>query len=402
MMDEDKLCVVCGKGETDGDNLNQVGRFWNQENEKEHPLNTLITLAKKCDLKDLSSKLISNKTNNIITYIHKSCRTNLRNQSRKRKSSDEPGARSSKRICGGVFDFKKLCFYCEKPCEFDRKHPDRFKMYFEVRTLDTDIHKETLDMCNLRNDETAMNVQRRLLSVKDLVAPEARYHVECRVKFENSTNRKTAAGRPVSSTKLELFEQACTNFLENDIELYTVTEFHEMMATLGDEVYSVKMTQNKLSEKYKGCINFVSRQGKSNIILLDRAAEVLSEKWYSDRQKRIGDETARIVQTAAVLLKENIKNHKIDSTTYPSCDDIRSPTNHTPNLLTLLLNGLFTSSIKEATISQAIVAATRPKTIMPLQFGLAISTDNQIGSKWLNILLSKLGFAVSYDEVMIL
>ena len=97
-MDEDKLCVVCGKGETDGDNLNQVGRFWNQENEKEHPLNTLITLAKKCDLKDLSSKLISNKTNNIITYIHKSCRTNLRNQSRKRKSSDEPGARSSKHI----------------------------------------------------------------------------------------------------------------------------------------------------------------------------------------------------------------------------------------------------------------------------------------------------------------
>ena len=174
------------------------------------------------------------------------------------------------------------------------------------------------------------------------------------------------------------------------------------MSSLGDEVYSVKMTKNKLEEKYKNCINFVSREGKSNIILLNRAAEVLSEKWYKERQNRIGDETIRIVRTAGVLLKEAIKNYENDSTTYPTCDDIKSPMNHVPNLLKLFLNELFTSEIKQAVISHAIVAATRPRTIMPLQFGLAISTDNQIGSKWLNILLSRLGLSVSYDEVTIL
>ena len=36
---------------------------------------------------------------------------------------------------------------------------------------------------------------------------------------------------------------------------------------------------------------------------------------------------------------------------------------------------------------------------MPLLFGLAISTNNLIDSKWLNNILSKMGFAVSYDEV---
>ena len=51
------------------------------------------------------------------------------------------------------------------------------------------------------------------------------------------------------------------------------------------------------------------------------------------------------------------------------------------------------------TLSQAIVSATRPRAIMPLQFGLAVCTDNKIGSKWLNVLLSRLGLAVSYDEV---
>ena len=38
---------------------------------------------------------------------------------------------------------------------------------------------------------------------------------------------------------------------------------------------------------------------------------------------------------------------------------------------------------------------------MPLQFTLAVATDNGIGSQWLNTVLSKLGFAVRYDEVNI-
>ena len=36
---------------------------------------------------------------------------------------------------------------------------------------------------------------------------------------------------------------------------------------------------------------------------------------------------------------------------------------------------------------------------MPLQFGLEITADNQLESKWLNILLSRLGFVVSYNEL---
>ena len=396
----DIVCVICGK-KTDNDDLNQVGRFWNPQKENEHPLEPLIKLTKACGLGEVLSKLEDNKKNNIKTYTHKNCRTKLRNQSRptKRKSSGDPAPRSSKRLRGVVFDFKKSCFYCEKPCQYDERHPDRFKRYWEVRTVETDIHKETLDLCKLRNDEYAMNIQRRLLSVKDLVAPEARYHVSCRSSFETSSGQKS--GRPASSSKVELFEEACDKFLENDIELYTVVEFHDLMSSLGDEVYSVKTTQTKLGERYKGCIQFVSREGKSNIILLERSAKVLSEQWYLERKAKIKDESARIVKTAAVLLKDAIKNHESDATTYPTSEDIRSPVNQTPDLLELFLSGLFASHIKISTISQAIFAATRPRLIMPLQFGLAVATDNEIGSKWLNILLSKLGFAVSYDEVMI-
>lgn len=386
------FCIICDQGENDGNILNQIGKYWNPEKGTEHPFNTLIAQATKCGLNDLSLKLSSNKESKTITYIHHSCRTKLRNQiraSNKREltASDEPS--SSKRICGATFDFKTRCFYCGNFCKLDKKHPDRNK-FVEVRTISTNIHKQTLDISRTRKDKTAKDVETRLITVSDLVAAEARYHVACRTNFENPTPEYKTPGRPVSSKKMELFVKACEEFLENDFELHTVSEFHDLMGTLGDDIYTVKMTQLKLKEKYQCSIQLVSREGKSNIILLDRAADILGDKWYSDRKNDTSDESARVIETAAVLIKEAIKNHYLDSTTYPTSNDIKTPENQVPDLLTLFMKGLLSSHIKVVTLSQAIVSATRPRTIMPLQFGLAVCTDNQIGSKWLNILLSRL------------
>ena len=106
------VCVICGEAEATKNDLNQLGRYWNPQKDNEHPLEALITLAENCYLENLTSKLKKNKENNIKTYTRKNCRTKLRNQARptKRKSADEPEPRSSKRLRGGAFDFKKLCF----------------------------------------------------------------------------------------------------------------------------------------------------------------------------------------------------------------------------------------------------------------------------------------------------
>ena len=48
--------------------------------------------------------------------------------------------------------------------------------------------------------------------------------------------------------------------------------------------------------------------------------------------------------------------------------------------------------MKQESIAQALFSATRPRSIMPLQFALAVATDSRIGSKWMNNLLFKLGF----------
>ena len=295
-------------------------------------------------------------------------------------------------------DFKSQCFYCGNLCVFDRKHPDRNK-FVEVRTISNTIHKLTLDICKTRDDETGRIVETRLLGVSDLVAAEAKYHVSCRIKFENPLPEYATPGRPISSTKTILFENAC-KILEDDMELYTVTEFHELMSKLGDDVYSVKITQMKLKEKYKESMRLVTREGKSNIILLNRTAKILCEKWYEDRKLDLDHESERIIKTAAALIKGAVKNHELETSTYPSVDDIATANNQIPKLLAIFIDELIRSPIKQMSISQALFNATRPRAVMPLQFGLAVCTDNRIGSKWLNtLLLSKLGFAASYDEV---
>ena len=101
----------------------------------------------------------------------------------------------------------------------------------------------------------------------------------------------------------------------------------------------------------------------------------------------------------ATLIKDAIKNHELESNVYPSMDDIAKGNNLIPDLLKIFVNEIIKSPVKQMSISQAIVTAARPRAMMALLFGLAIFIDNLIGSRWLNNMLSKMGFAVSYDEV---
>ena len=67
-----------------------------------------------------------------------------------------------------------------------------------------------------REDVTSKTMETRLLSVNDLVAVEARYHISCRTKFESPFPKYATPGRPVSLSKTALFEKPF-EVMENDI-----------------------------------------------------------------------------------------------------------------------------------------------------------------------------------------
>ena len=181
---------------------------------------------------------------------------------------------------------------------------------------------------------------------------------------------------------MALFNAAC-KILENDMELYTVAEFHSMMKELGDDVYSTKMTQMKLKEKYGRSLKLVERNGKSNIILLDRVSDISSEKWYQEKESDKSQESERVVKMAAKLIKDVIKNYEDETNTYPSVDEILCTENsHVHALLKVFMDELVKSPLRQISIAQALFAATRSRSVMALQFGLAVSTDNHFSSKW--------------------
>ena len=69
-------------------------------------------------------------------------------------------------------------------------------------------------------------------------------------------------------------------------------------------------------------------------------------------------------------------------------------------MLDIFVSELIKSPLKQQSISQSIFSAVHPRSVMPLQLGLAVATDNRLSSKWLSNILHKLGFTVSYDELI--
>ncbi|XP_065650661.1 uncharacterized protein LOC136078782 [Hydra vulgaris] len=161
------------------------------------------------------------------------------------------------------------------------------------------------------------------------------------------------------------------------------------------------MTQNKLKEKYGDSMHLVSRQGKSNVIILDRFRHILCENWYTRKKHNAEDEQIRVITAAAKLLSDCIKNFDHDVKTYPLIEDVTNNENTCiPLLLKVFIRELIPVPLKQTSISQALFSAVRPQSIMPMQLGVAVTVDNVLSSKWLNVLLAKLGFASSYDEVI--
>ena len=161
------MYIRCQKVLIEGHQLNHVvSKFCDNQN-KQHPIDTLISYAEKLKIEALISILKYNKENKVNTYIHLSCRNSLKYKSRKKRTFEDEHSTTTKTACRRSeiekFDLTKQCFYCGKVCFFDSKHADRnpFEM---VDAKDTSIYNNTLELCKFRKDNAKSNsIERRLL-----------------------------------------------------------------------------------------------------------------------------------------------------------------------------------------------------------------------------------------------
>ena len=115
-----------------------------------------------------------------------------------------------------------------------------------------------------------------------------------------------------------------------------------------------------------------------------------------------------ILQAAAALLKHDIKNIPGNKTQYNLFESLSSQEaalEFIPKSLRSFLSFLFVGNQKKrkiASIGQAIIQATRPRTLIaPLQLGLGLQVHHLHPSKILINILSSFGYCVPYKEVLL-
>ena len=132
-----------------------------------------------------------------------------------------------------------------------------------------------------------------------------------------------------------------------------------------------------LQEKYKDEISFVTRSGKSDIIVLSNINSNFTEAWHNKQKVSKTDEAECIIITAAKLIKNAIKNHTRETDFYPTTDDTMNNDNKfVPLALQTFIKELLKSPVKQNSLSQAIFAVSRPRTVIPLLFGLTVAAEN--------------------------
>ena len=205
--------------------------------------------------------------------------------------------------------------FCAQPCSVDERHPDRSGF---GRCSYKEFHETLLRHLEGRTGDKTALLRHRLLTLpnySDFVTAEARSHLSCRDSFnieplQNHTPTPVR-GRPVSSKEDKNFETFC-EWLEGEVELYTVSELHQKMAELAEShenVYGKKWFKNHLKKKYSNTIFFAELNGKADVgCFEDTASFIVNDTWFQNRQEKGVDETRRIVRTAAKIIASELQS----------------------------------------------------------------------------------------------
>ena len=114
----------------------------------------------------------------------------------------------------------------------------------------------------------------------------------------------------------------------------------------------------------------------------------------------------RPLDSTMMEIISDVREMTADKSKYPSNEelsDINYETKWVPESLQIFLSSLISSNLKQLSIGQCIVQASRPRSlIVPIPFGVGVDVDKSFGTKWLVDHLAKFGFSVTSDEVKLL
>ena len=371
------ICIICGNDEG---SKNVVG---------EKGLKTLMKAATTKSMTELVQMLKDCRDGEKLVYVHHECRRKLTDL-RKKPAGPEPKKLRSSSI-EESFSWKLCCFLCTKLIV---RHKERFH---QVQTLP--LHKNIMECAKIRNDTWGEAVLTRLGTSNDLVAEEAIYHNSCMADFKLNKVTDCVRGRPEDPKMTDAFESICY-WLENvgESEIYSVKELYDqMIQDNGGVGYCLKSFRTKLKLKYEDHVHFIQSTGnKGELVcfrnMADYILRIMKEEGKSTKES--------VVKAAAKIAKEEIREMDYDNKMYPGVEDILAGENWVPESLHMFMKLLVPSSKKQLSLSQCIIQAARPRSIIaPIPFGVSVNIDKSTGCKQLIQHFSRLGFSVTPDEL---
>ena len=134
-------------------------------------------------------------------------------------------------------------------------------------------------------------------------------------------------GRQVDDKQSVAFRKLCDFLEENNECQYTLDGLITIMSTLKPSVtpYCDRHMKRKLKAEYGKSIIITEVSGKSGVSCLTGCMNsILTDKWYSDRKQDIVEEENRVIQTAAMLIRRDIRSCAYDCDAFPSAEQIAS------------------------------------------------------------------------------
>lgn len=351
--------------------------------------------------------------------VHINCRRRYCNPkvlSMVAKTRDIPEEKRTLRSKHQEFIFSEHCLFCGQ--DVNHENNQQMTEFFTVRTMD--FQKSIEQVISKRNDQWAEEVRTRLELVHDLPAADAVYHQPCSVNFrtlkqiptslqkENNKSEIRTPGRPTNDNQEQGFQKVIQYLKENDNEQVTIADLVKHMEThSGKDAYTIVHMKRKLLKHFGSSIIITEINGLANVVTFQATASNIINNFYKQpKDLSQEDEKKLIIETAAKLIKSDIKTIDTNKSTYPESSNLSSCEENlsfVPESLRLLLRTIFNekdSELKIASIGQAVIQATRPRVVLaPLQIGLGVQMHHQFGSKFLIDTLNKLGFSASYSEV---
>jgi len=236
------------------------------------------------------------------------------------------------------------------------------------------VRTTMLQAAERRGDEWAQEIMHRLASIDDLVAADARYHSQCRIKLYQSLptttlNRGYSMPNAITESMDYIFSYLAEHREECQFSLNDLID--QIKCDLKPDVRTIKYhLEKRFGEKVMFSDIGLGRSHQTVLCFRDVGKKILYDNWYNEKKNNPEEERLRVVKAAAEIILQDIRSVVYDVTEYPPSDNfLQDAESGIPESVMLFLESIVLKNKRKALedwrkkcvlLAHSLISAVRP------------------------------------------